>query len=125
MQLKNSIKLEETAMLAFGIYLFLLLDFEWWIFPVLFFVPDVSFLGYYFGNKTGAIIYNCFHHKGIALLIYLAGVLVENQVLLLIGVMLFSHSSFDRILGFGLKYKEGFKFTHLGKIGGETKGNES
>lgn len=27
------------------------------------------------------------------------------------------HSSIDRIFGYGLKYKEGFGFTHLGKIG--------
>jgi hypothetical protein len=35
------------------------------------------------------------------------------------GIVLFGHSSLDRMLGFGLKYKEGFGFTHLGKIGKE------
>jgi hypothetical protein len=35
----------------------------------------------------------------------------------LIGVIMFSHAAFDRLLGYGLKYEEGFKFTHLGAIG--------
>ncbi|HEY0262180.1 MAG TPA: DUF4260 family protein [Chitinophagales bacterium] len=31
--------------------------------------------------------------------------------------MMFGHSSMDRFFGYGLKTEEGFKFTHLGKIG--------
>jgi hypothetical protein len=33
------------------------------------------------------------------------------------GLILFSHSAMDRMLGYGLKYESGFKFTHLGEIG--------
>jgi len=35
----------------------------------------------------------------------------------LIGIILFSHASMDRIMGYGLKYDKGFKYTHLGEIG--------
>lgn len=116
--MKNTLKLEEAAMLTLGMYLFTLLHFDWWIFLVLFLAPDIGMLGYFFGNKTGAMTYNIFHHKGIALGFYFLGLFLANEWLQLVGVILFSHSAFDRIVGYGLKYEKGFKFTHLGKIGG-------
>ena len=33
------------------------------------------------------------------------------------GLILFGHSSMDRILGYGLKYPDSFEHTHLGMIG--------
>lgn len=33
------------------------------------------------------------------------------------GIIIFGHASFDRFFGYGLKYENGFKFTHLGEIG--------
>ena len=115
--LKSVLKLEELGMFLFGIYLFAQLNYAWWWFLVLILVPDFSMIGYALGNKVGAISYNIFHHKGIAILIYLIGIYVQNSFLELIGIILFTHSSFDRMLGYGLKYEIGFKFTHLGEIG--------
>ncbi len=112
-----TLKLEELAMLILGIFAFSLLDFAWWWFLVLFLAPDIGMLGYLFGNRTGALLYNLFHHKGLAILIWVLGFSLENQIFQLIGVILFAHASFDRMLGYGLKYKTGFKFTHLGEIG--------
>lgn len=115
--MKTTLKLEELGMLLLGMFLFSTLEFNWWVFAALFFVPDIGMLGYLFGNKAGAIGYNLFHHKGIAILVYLAGLYFTSEGLQLAGLVLFSHASFDRILGYGLKYEEGFKFTHLGEIG--------
>lgn len=115
--MKNILKLEELGMLALGIFLFELLDFDWWVFPALFLLPDIGLLGYLFGNRIGALVYNLFHHKGLALLVYVLGGYMGNEWLMLAGVILFSHSSFDRMLGYGLKERKGFRFTHLGKIG--------
>ena len=115
--MKTVIKLEEIGMFLFGIYLFSLLNYAWWWFFVLILAPDIAMIGYLFGNKMGSISYNVFHHKGIAILIYLMGIYVQNSLLQLIGIILFSHASLDRMLGYGLKYKTGFKFTHLGEIG--------
>lgn len=111
------IKLEEIALFSLGIYLFSLLNYAWWWFPALLLAPDLSFIGYAFGNKAGAWIYNIAHHRGLALLIYLTGIYLANDILLLTGIMLFSHSCMDRAFGYGLKYEKGFKFTHLGEIG--------
>lgn len=115
--MKIILKLEELAMLLLGMWAFSLLDFSWWWFVALFFVPDIGMLGYLISNRTGAACYNIFHHKGIAIILGILGILLKIEVLQLAGVMLFAHSSFDRILGYGLKYEKGFKFTHLGEIG--------
>ena len=115
--MKTIIKLEEAALFILGIFLFNRLNFEWWWFLVLILAPDLSMLGYLFGNKSGAFFYNVFHHKGIALLIYGLGYYLVIETIQLAGIILFSHSAMDRIFGYGLKYEKGFKYTHLGEIG--------
>jgi len=115
--MQASLKIEELFMFLFGIYLFNLLDYQWWWFLVLILAPDIGMIGYLFGNKAGALMYNVFHHKGIAIAIYLLGVYLSISMVQLIGIILFSHSAMDRILGYGLKYDKGFKYTHLGEIG--------
>lgn len=115
--MKTLLKLEELLMFGLGIYLFGLLDYGWWWFLVLILAPDIGMIGYAFGNRIGAICYNLFHHKGLAIAIYLAGIYLSVPLLMLIGIILFSHASMDRIVGYGLKYDKGFKYTHLGEIG--------
>ena len=115
--MKTVLKLEEAMMLLFGFFIFMQLYLQWWWCLVLILTPDIGMVGYLFGNKVGAFSYNLFHHKGLAILIYLAGIYFSIPLCQLIGVILFSHSSLDRILGYGLKYDKGFKFTHLGEIG--------
>ncbi|MDX1751563.1 MAG: DUF4260 domain-containing protein [Salinimicrobium sediminis] len=115
--MKTTLKLEELAMLLLGIYVFGFLYFEWWWFLVLFLAPDLGMIGYVFNNRAGAFLYNLFHHKGVAIMIYLAGFFFFVPVLQLIGVIMFSHAAFDRLLGYGLKYEKGFHYTHLGTIG--------
>lgn len=115
--MKTTLKLEEIAMLLLGIWAFSLQNHSWWWFIGLFFVPDIGMLGYMFNNNWGAFFYNIFHHKGLAIVIGLLGYYLKLQELEIAGIILFAHSSFDRLLGYGLKFKKGFKFTHLGEIG--------
>ncbi|HZW63409.1 MAG TPA: DUF4260 domain-containing protein [Flavobacteriaceae bacterium] len=114
--MKLSLKLEEISMLLLGICGFSLLSFKWWMFLALLLTPDIGMLGYVINAKVGAITYNIFHHKGLAVLIYLLGMYFRNEILMLCGVILFSHASLDRALGYGLKYFKGFTYTHLGDI---------
>ena len=115
--MKTVLKLEEILMFVLGIYLFNQLDYAWWWFLVLILAPDIGMVGYLFNNKIGALTYNLFHHKGLAILVYLVGVYFSIPLCQLIGIILFSHSALDRAMGYGLKYDKGFKFTHLGEIG--------
>jgi hypothetical protein len=115
--MKNIIKLEEFGMLALSILA--LYDFQvaWWYYLILLLGPDISMLGYLLGNKVGAASYNIFHHKGIAVAVFVMGCINKSDQLMLAGIILFGHSSMDRMFGYGLKTGEGFKFTHLGAIG--------
>ncbi len=115
--MKVLLKIEELMMFVLGIFMFGLLGYQWWWFLVLILLPDIGMLGYLFSSKIGAITYNLFHHKGLAILLYFLGMYFSSPIIQLSGIILFSHSSLDRVLGYGLKYDKGFKYTHLGEIG--------
>tara|TARA_B100000945_G_scaffold278949_1_gene244998 strand:- start:555 stop:908 length:354 start_codon:yes stop_codon:yes gene_type:complete len=114
---KTLLKLEELGALLLAVYLFSTLGLSWWWFVGLFFAPDIGMLGYLVNPKVGAWCYNMFHLKSLGVALYLIGILMEFEYLQLAGIILFAHAAFDRILGYGLKYERGFKFTHLGEIG--------
>ena len=119
--MKNTIRLEEAGMLLLSIFLYYTqLHFSGWVFWALFLLPDIGMIGYTINPRVGAVTYNLFHHKGIAVLVYIAGLWYASEVLQLAGLVLFGHSSFDRIFGYGLKYSNDFSNTHLGKIGKES-----
>ena len=80
-------------------------------------------LGYFVNAKAGAISYNIFHHKAIAIAVAGIGYFMKIEVVLVIGILLFAHSSFDRVMGYGLKYYRSFNDTHLGEIKEETADN--
>lgn len=93
------------------------LGFAWGTFAIFFLVPDLSFLGYLFGPKVGAFSYNSAHSLIGALLILGFGFYKSEGLFETIGLIWFAHIGFDRALGYGLKYAEGFGFSHLGLIG--------
>lgn len=115
--MKNLLKLEEAFMFALSIFLFTKLDFAWWWYPVLLFTPDLSMIGYIISPQVGAMTYNFIHHKAVGISIFALGTVLANPPLQLAGLILFGHSSMDRILGYGLKYPDSFQNTHLGIIG--------
>ncbi|MGK2862248.1 MAG: DUF4260 domain-containing protein, partial [Chitinophagaceae bacterium] len=106
-----------AAMLGLSIYILTLFHVDWWWWLVLFIGPDISMIGYAAGNIAGAVAYNLFHHKGVAIAILVVGYLIPDIMLQITGVILFGHSSMDRLFGYGLKTDAGFKYTHLGMIG--------
>ncbi len=71
--MKNIIRLEEAAMFGISIYALYVLQAPWWCYPVLLFGPDISLLGYTLGRHAGANFYNVFHHKGVAIFIFVVG----------------------------------------------------
>lgn len=119
--MNTTIKIEEAAMFGMAIYLNSSLPFECWVFWAFFLAPDLGMLGYLVNPRIGSITYNLFHHKGIAIVCYLAGYFLIIHEFTLAEMVLFGHSSIDRMLGYGLKYPDNFKHTHLGWIGGQGK----
>ena len=111
--MKTLLKSEELIQFLGAIFLFSRLDFAWWWFPALILAPDVSMIGYLINPAVGAVLYNIAHHKGLGIVIGLLGLLMGSQLLILAGIILFAHSSMDRMMGYGLKYPDGFKHTSL------------
>jgi hypothetical protein len=110
------LKLEAFALFILSGYFLIKIDFgvNGWILFFLFLSPDISMLGYLHNTKTGAFFYNLFHHKFISTIFLASGYFLKLDYFLLTGLILFSHASFDRIFGYGLKYPDSFKHTHLG-----------
>lgn len=111
------IKLEELGQLFLAVFLFSQLDYRWWIFPACLLLPDLSMLGYLVNTTVGSWCYNFFHHKMVAVICLMAGYWLAIPLLTLTGLILFGHAAMDRIFGYGLKFQDDFKHTHLGWIG--------
>ena len=90
---------------------------SWWIYGVLFLVPDLSFLAYLAGPKIGAIAYNAMHSYMGPMAMMTVGFGFAPPLVLSIAIIWLAHIGLDRALGYGLKYAAGFGFTHLGRIG--------
>ena len=115
--MKTLVRAEELAMFGICIYALYLFHVPWWCYVLLALGPDIGMIGYAAGNRVGAVTYNLFHHKGIAVVVFFIGLLLPSAGLQIAGIILFGHSAMDRALGYGLKYFRGFRYTHLGEIG--------
>jgi hypothetical protein len=117
--MKNLLKLEELVQLLLCIGLLIALGSPWWCYLLLAIGPDISMLGYLIGTRTGAICYNLFHHKGVALLflVFAKTMPDHGDWTAITGLILYGHASMDRIFGYGLKFGDSFQHTHLGWIG--------
>jgi hypothetical protein len=112
------LRLEGLALLAGATWLYASSwGGPWWLYPVLFFAPDLSFLAYLAGPKIGAWAYNAAHSTVVPLGLLVIGIGFAPPLGLSIALIWLAHIGFDRALGYGLKYEAGFGFTHLGRIG--------
>ncbi|MET0336618.1 MAG: DUF4260 domain-containing protein [Caulobacter sp.] len=110
------LRLEGLAVFALSLALFAQTDAGWLLFILLFFAPDLSFLGYLAGPRVGAALYNT-AHSYVGPVILAAGGLGGPADLLAWALIWTAHIGLDRAMGYGLKYARGFGFTHLGRIG--------
>lgn len=109
------LRLEGLAVLILATAVFAHGGHSWPLYAILFLVPDLSFLGYLAGPRTGARAYNAAHSYvgpiAVALIFAATG---RPPVIACIWA---AHIGFDRMLGYGLKYPSAFQHTHLGRIG--------
>jgi hypothetical protein len=89
----------------------------WWVYGILFLVPDISFAAYLAGPRVGAIVYNAAHSYMAPMTLMVTGFALASPLTLSIAMIWLAHIGIDRALGYGLKYSAGFGFTHLGRIG--------
>ncbi|MCG6207927.1 DUF4260 domain-containing protein [Rhodopseudomonas sp. HC1] len=114
----SSLLRAEGAALFFGTTLFYIIsDSPWELYALLFFAPDLGFLGYLAGPRVGALVYNALHTTIAPLLLAMGGILILWPTAGTIALIWLAHIGFDRMLGYGLKYGSSFHDTHLGRIG--------
>lgn len=109
------LRVEGATLLAASGTLYWANDGGWWLFALLLLMPDISMLGYLAGSGIGAVFYNIFHAYPLPVVLAAIGLLGGVPLLLSVSLVWFAHIGLDRLLGYGLKYPEGFKHTHLGR----------
>ena len=115
--LRTLLRLEGLALLIGMTLLYYIWDGSWWVYAVLFFVPDISFAAYLSGPRFGALVYNAAHSYLGPMAMMTGGFATASPLVLSIAMIWLAHIGFDRALGYGLKYTSGFTDTHLGRIG--------
>ena len=115
--MRTLLRLEGLTLLAGMTLLYAVWGGSWWLYALLFLVPDLSFAAYLAGPRVGAIGYNAAHSYLAPMTLMISGFGMEAPLLLSIAMIWLAHIGFDRALGYGLKYSAGFGFTHLGRIG--------
>ena len=115
--LRTLLRLEGLTLFAGMTLLYAVWGGSWWVYALVFFVPDVSFAAYLAGPRVGAIIYNAAHSYMAPMALMTTGFATNSPLTLSIAMIWLAHIGFDRTLGYGLKYSAGFGFTHLGRIG--------
>jgi len=110
------LRLEGLAVLAAAVVLYFHEDFGWILFVVLILAPDLSFAGYAFGPKAGAIAYDTVHTEIFPVALATLGVAADSGAATKIALIWLAHIGADRLLGYGLKYPTAFKDTHLSRV---------
>ncbi|MDA9407479.1 DUF4260 domain-containing protein [Bradyrhizobium sp. CCBAU 45384] len=111
------LRLEGLALFAAMTALYATWGGSWWVYVLLFLVPDLSFLAYLVDAKFGALVYNAAHSYMAPVALLTLGFGLAAPLTFSIGLIWLAHIGIDRALGYGLKYSAGFGFTHLGRIG--------
>jgi Domain of unknown function (DUF4260) len=107
------LRFEGLAMAAISAAFYAHIGASWWLFAALWLTPDLSMLGYLAGPCWGARIYNAFHTYVTPAALALCALLLHAHTDLAVALIWANHIGVDRLLGFGLKYADGFGYTHL------------
>lgn len=110
------LKIEGAAVLTSALLLYWEQGNSWLLFVLLLFAPDLSMIGYLSGSRLGAATYNLFHTVTLPVVAAVVGLLVDQGWAVSVGLTWLAHIGLDRLIGYGLKYPESFKETHLARV---------
>jgi hypothetical protein len=111
------LRLEGLVVLAASVAAYARFGAGWGLFAACFLLPDLSFLGYLANARVGAAAYNAAHSSVGGIGMIAIGAFFAAPAFVTAGLVWTAHVGFDRALGYGLKYRRGFGYTHLGPIG--------
>jgi hypothetical protein len=110
------LRLEGLAVLVTAVALYAQGDYSWWLFAVLLLAPDLAMVGYLANPRLGAQIYNGVHSYAVVLVSLGIGYFTATPWLLAVSLIWLAHVGMDRTVGYGLKYSDQFKHTHLDEV---------
>jgi len=113
---RHLLRLEGLAVLAAATLGYAALGGSWPLFAALFLLPDLAMAGYLRGPALGALAYNLAHSHRSPAVLAAAGLVLGAEEAVAVALIWSAHIGFDRALGYGLKYPEGFAATHLGRL---------
>jgi hypothetical protein len=111
------LRLEGLAVAVLTFVLYARTGASWWLFAALWLAPDLSVAGYLYRPCWGARIYNATHTYVIPAILVIAALALDARAQLPIALIWINHIGIDRMMGYGLKYSNGFGWTHLGLVG--------
>jgi hypothetical protein len=110
------LRLEGLAAAALSAVFYAHTGASWWLFAALWLAPDLSMLGYLAGPRWGARVYNAIHSYVTPATLAVSSLLLHSPSLLPIAFIWINHIGVDRLMGYGLKYPQGFGWTHLSRL---------
>lgn len=110
------LRLEGLVLFGAAIALYLREDYSLLLLVVLFLAPDLSFVGLAGGPRLGAIAYDGAHTYVGPILLASVSLIVEWSAGVQLGLIWLAHIGIDRALGYGLRYPDAFRDTHLQRV---------
>ena len=110
------LRLEGFAVLATAVTLYAQGGYSWWLFVLLLLAPDLAMVGYLANPRLGAQLYNVVHNYAVVLVGLGIAYVTATPWLLAVSLIWLAHVGMDRAVGYGLKYSDQFKHTHLDGI---------
>ncbi|MEX2263638.1 MAG: DUF4260 domain-containing protein [Bryobacteraceae bacterium] len=107
------LKVEGLVVLIAACILYARLGGGWGWFALSFMIPDVSILPYLARKRIGGTSYNLVHSYTLPLAVALWGFSQQHALTIGLSLIWIAHIGFDRALGFGLKFPQAFRPTHI------------
>jgi hypothetical protein len=110
------LRLEGLVLFGAAIALYVREDYSILLLVVLFLAPDLAFAGLAAGPRLGAISYDAAHTYVGPILLASVALIVEWSAGVQLGLIWLAHIGIDRALGYGLRYPDAFRDTHLQRV---------
>lgn len=110
------LRIEGLTVLATAVFFYTQSGFSWRQFALFLLLPDVAMVGYAVNKRIGSMMYNIVHTYPLPAFVLLLGTLLHMPIFRQAGLIWLAHIGMDRIFGYGLKYAEDFKSTHMNRV---------
>lgn len=110
------LRLEGLTVLLTAVVLYAQLEAGWLLFALLLLTPDLAMLPYLINPRVGALVYNVVHSYVLPLALAAVAYVGGFPTLLPLALIWLAHIGMDRTAGYGLKYGDAFKHTHLQEV---------